>query len=411
MADSIYWIWLQQVLGIGSIKVDKVARELGGPEKLYQMPRSDLEELALFTPRELERILQTRSLEQAQTNLQTAQRLGCQVITPDHPSYPTNLANIDCMPCVLYVLGDCADLEDRLTITMVGTRDCNEYGIRTASKLAYDLGIAGCVVVSGLAVGIDTAAHEGALEAQGKTVGILACGMNVDYPKESNRLKRRILDQGGLLMTEYPFGREVRGSHFQARNRLLSGLASGVVVVQAPRKSGALITARLALEQNRDVFAVPGGIFDQRMVGCNELIGNSSGKIVINVFSILEEYAGLLPATVDLGRLARQANSRMIPQVSPVEKNSKRRKVPDETPPPKAEVALHLTQAQLDEMGVSTAAQQIYQMITPEPVNEEILMEQSGLQLMEVLSSLTELEVNQLIIGLPGKRFALAAAC
>ena len=220
MEDCVFWIWLQQALGIGSIKTDWVIRELGSPEKLYQMTEQALAATGRFAPKEIERI-RGSSLEEARWQQDRAKRLGCAVVTPDHPAYPASLTNIDCMPCVLYVLGELEGINDELAITMVGTRDCDAYGISTAQHLGCGLATVGATVVSGLAVGIDTAAHEGALQAGGRTIGMLACGMDVGYPQASRRLKRRILDQGGVLISEFPFGVRAYGYHFNVRNRIL----------------------------------------------------------------------------------------------------------------------------------------------------------------------------------------------
>lgn len=285
MTDVIYWIWMQRALGAGSIKTDKVLRQIGSPDLLYHMTREQIADTGLFAPGEIDKI-KSVSLEDAQEIVRLAGKYACTIVTPDDMNYPVGFQNIACMPCVLYVKGDLSGLNEELMLTLVGTRESTAYGENTARRLSYDLAAAGCVVVSGLAVGIDYASHEGALAAHGRTIGLLACGQDIDYPSLSHDLKKSILDSGGALISEFPFGEKPFRYHFNIRNRLLSGISAGVVVVQAPERSGALNTARHALEQNRDIFAVPGEIFDVSMAGCNRLI-RDGGKIVIDRKSVV----------------------------------------------------------------------------------------------------------------------------
>ncbi len=406
MEDSVFWIWLQQALGIGSIKTDWVIRELGSPEMLYRMSEQELAATGRFAPKEIERI-RSASLEEARWQQNRAKRLGCTLVTPDHPAYPASLTNIDCMPCVLYVLGKLDGINDELPITIVGTRDCDAYGVSTARHLGYGLAAVGATVVSGLAVGIDTAAHEGALQACGRTVGIMACGMDVGYPQASRRLKRQILDRGGALLSEFPFGVRAYGYHFNIRNRILAGISAGVVVVQAPETSGALNTARHALSQNRDVFAVPGQIFDARMKGCNRLIADG-GKMVLGLSSILEEYQGRYPPCIQLERLpellkqeVRDIDIEEVAQRQPVQSPRKvERSLSDEESPP----ALS-EQPEPEERDLSPEAAKIYQLLNRQPTDFDTISYASGFPVARLLSILTELELEGLVEQLPGKRY------
>ncbi len=412
MTDAIYWVWMQRALGVGSIKADKVLRQIGSPDLLYDMTREQMMQTGLFAPGEIDKI-KSVSLEDARETLRLAQKYECTVITPDHSDYPVGFRNIDCIPCALYVKGDLSGLNDDLLLTLVGTRQSTSYGELTARRLSFDLAAAGCVVVSGLAVGIDYASHEGALASHGRTIGLLACGQDINYPSLSHDLKKQILDSGGALITEFPFGERPVRYHFNIRNRILSGISAGVVVVQAPERSGALNTAHHALEQNRDVFAVPGEIFDISMAGCNQLIREGS-KIVINVYSILEEYINRFPDKMDPRTIVSKVQHASGKNIKPIINRPKKVKhvshssnkqeldmVAQESHIP----ILKLSEQELKQRGVSELAAQIYQLIDSQPVDCESITAKTGYSAMEVLAALTELELEELISSLPGKRY------
>lgn len=411
MSEALYWIWLQEAVGIGNIKADKAVELFQSPKVVYELSRDQLTGSGLFTPKEADKIKNT-TLKNAEINLELARKMGCQVITPRDSQYPRNLANIASRPCVLYTLGDISDLDDRLLITIVGARErkASDYGITAARKLSFDLAAAGCTVVSGLAKGVDTAAHEGALLAGGKTIGFCACGLDYRYPAGSDELKRKMLENGGALISEFPFGEQAHKYNFSIRNRLLSGISSGVVVAQASLTSGALITARYAFEQDRDVFAVPGDMFDPTMAGCNRLIKDRA-KIVLNVYSILEEYINCFPPTIDktqvVGKI-KEANARLNRQ--PVDFAGRREGEPlpmvaQDNP---GEKMIHrLSQEELDRQNISEIGKKIYRMLSYDPMDCDMISQRGGLEAMEVMSAMTELELVGLADVLPGKRYII----
>ena len=414
MADGLYWIWLQEALGAGSVKADRVIREIGSPEELYRMGLEELRATGIFAPKEIERIRST-DLRRAEEALRLSRRCGCGVITPDSPDYPEALTNIDGMPCVLYVLGDLRGLREELVLTLVGTRTSTDYGERCAQRLAHDLASVGCTVASGLAVGVDYAAHDGALAANGRSVGLLACGLDVDYPSESRGLKRRILDAGGVLMTEFPFGERPQRYNFNIRNRLLAGISAGVVVVQAPEQSGALNTARHALDQNRDVFAVPGEIFDPSMTGCNRLIKDGA-KLVLNVYSILEDYIGRFPAGIDaqtvvrkIRAAGREADERPLNGPRRVPRPGMGEASPLMVAQEAAPMAGRPEPAELGELGISEEARALYAVLGDLPEGAEPLAGRAGLTAAQALAALTELELFGLVRALPGGRYLAGA--
>lgn len=395
MTEEIYWIWLQAALGVGSVKVDRVLETIGSAREFYEMDEQALRETKFLTGAEIRQV-KAASLDNAKRLYERAQRLGVKVVTPGHPDYPPKFAHICCKPCVLYVLGELCTSAP-LSVTVVGARSSTEYGIAAASQLSRDLAAAGCQVVSGLAVGIDQTAHRAALSVHGRTVGFMASGMKVPYPAGSAGIKRQILDEGGALVSEFPFDSPAEGWHFPVRNRLMSGISEGTVVVQASKRSGALITAAHALDQNRMVFAVPGSIFDKTMSGCNNLLRDGA-VIVTSVNSILEPLLRELP-TQDLNRIteALKKNAGNVPAGG----NLERRRPSRETPPPKKAVSPE----ELAQAGVSEQARRVYDALGGETIDCDVIAARTGLEMSNVLGVLTELELFDLIVPEPGRRY------
>ena len=212
------------------------------------------------------------------------------MLTFSDAAYPGRLKNIYDPPVLLYYKGKLPLLDDLMSVAVVGTRDCTPYGVNCAEKLGFGLASGGAVVVSGLAKGIDAAATRGALRAGGITIGVTGNGLDVHYPYESRYLYEDVA-ASGVLLSEYPPGTEPAPAHFPIRNRIISGLSLAALVVEAPERSGALITAATALEQGRDVFSVPGPIDAPTSVGCNRLIRDGAG-LVTDASDILREYEG-----------------------------------------------------------------------------------------------------------------------
>ncbi|MGO9244488.1 MAG: DNA-processing protein DprA, partial [Verrucomicrobiia bacterium] len=221
------------------------------------------------------------------------EKAAVQIVTRDDPEYPKNLREVYDPPIILYVRGTLSE-RDALAIAVVGSRRTTLYGQDMARKLAYQLGRVGVTVVSGLARGIDTAAHTGALQAKGRTVAVIGCGIDIVYPAENEKLANEIIEKGGAVVTEFPFGVKPDKQNFPMRNRIISGWSLGTVVVEANLKSGALITANQAAEQGRQVFAVPGRADSILSRGTNKLIKDGA-KLTEDAEDILGEFEYLLP--------------------------------------------------------------------------------------------------------------------
>jgi DNA processing protein len=239
-------------------------------------------------------IAAARSEAAIDEELGKADGAGVRVVTLLEPEYPLLLREIEDPPLVLYVLGE-ATIDTSRAIAVVGTRRSTRYGTLVATRLASQLAMKGITIVSGLASGTDSAAHQGALDVGGRTVAVMGCGIDRVYPKRNQRLFDAVV-ANGTIVTEYPFGTRPAKWTFPQRNRVISGLSRGVVVVQAPERSGALITARLALEQGREVFAVPGNITNLTSAGTNRLI-QQGAKLVEGVDDVLEEFPDLQRAS------------------------------------------------------------------------------------------------------------------
>lgn len=285
------------------------------------------------------------------------------LITFDDPLYPDILKQIPDAPFCFYLKGKLPP--DSYTFAVVGTRRATPYGKQAAEFFASSLARLGITIVSGLALGIDTEAHKGALAANGKTIAVLGTGLNDSsiYPPQNRQLAKEIIKTGGALISEYPFGSQPEQFHFPERNRIISGLSLGVLVIEAPEKSGALITANLALEQDREVFAVPGGIFSKNSSGPNELI-KKGAKLTTNVSDILEE----LNLQIDI----------INPEIS---------------------------SSNISEAGISNEEKLILNLLEAEPQNLDKIIQKSKMKPAEVMSAITMLEIKGLIKNLGGNNY------
>ena len=388
MSALKYWLWLTELRGLKNQTRLALLRHFGTPEDVFY---ADAGEILLTEgiTREQAAILEDHRLDTADRVLADCQRLDLRLLTIQDAEYPGRLKNIYDPPCLLYVKGRLPAFDEEVAVAVVGTRDATPYGISSAEKLGYGLTKGGAVVVSGLAKGIDAAATRGALRAGGVTVGVVGNGLDVHYPYESRYLYEDVAAAGALL-SEYPPGTEPAGNHFPARNRIISGLSLATLVVEAPERSGALITAETALEQGRDVFAVPGPIDAPASVGCNRLIRDGAG-LVSDAWDILREYAGRFPEKL------KQDEAREQPAVLGYQARQKAE--PKPVPP-----SLDLNKSSLtdDQLNLLRA------MSDEEPALVDDLIEQTGIPTRRVLSALTLLEMEQLVTQHSGKRYTRA---
>lgn len=284
MDPKAYWIAFNKVPGIGSARIKNLldsfdSLELAWNASIQQLRSTELDR------RSLESLLEVRRTLDLASEWQRVQRANVEILTWDDDNYPENLLQIDLPPPVLYVRGE-LQTQDSWSVAIVGTRRASAYGREVAHQLATELARNGVTVVSGLALGIDAIAHQAALDAGGRTVAVLGSGVDQLYPAQ-NRSLALALSRKGAVVSEYALGTRPEASNFPPRNRIISGLSRGIIVVEAGKQSGALITASFAADQGRDVFAVPGSILHPGSVGCNELI--QKGAIpLLTVDDVLE---------------------------------------------------------------------------------------------------------------------------
>ena len=359
--EEIYLMWLTRITGIGAKKQRLLLHAFGSAENVYFTRPADLIKIHSLNDELVENIIKAKlnsKLEDFATELYQS---DMKFISFWHPLYPDILKEIPDPPIGLYAIGDTSLLQSEVSVGIVGSRYSSEYGRMAAYKISADLAKKGVTIISGMAKGIDTSAHKGALEADGKTIAVLGCGADVCYPKE-NKIVYNKIAQHGLILSEHPPGTAPLPGFFPMRNRIISGLSNGVFVVEAGEKSGSLITADQALEQGRDVYALPGSIYSKLSKGSNNLI--KQGALLVT------QYEDILDA---LGFFEK-----------------------------KQEVDLEAKTKDLanDEMLV-------YDCISFEPISIDTLLEKLDLELQQLQYLLTMLELKKYIERLPGGRYIL----
>lgn len=400
-----FWIWLQTALGAGA-RTDELLAYFETPEELYLAGSKEWRLSGLLTEKKID-ALKKSTPSQTFAVLKECRARGYEIITPDNEHFPARLKNLSSMPLVLYSVGDCTVLNDPVAIGVVGTRKASEYGIEIAQKLSYRLAQSGATIVSGGALGIDSEAHAGAMLAKGRTVAFLGCGLSCNYLKENAPLRRAITRYGAVVSEYQPFS-EPSKSSFPIRNRLISGVSLGVVVIEAGVKSGSLITAHRAAEQGKDVFAVPGDIVRSSFDGTNHLIKNGA-KPVFSAHDILCEYEFLYPGLIDFKKAAlplsevEYVNYRK-PKSSDTKKENERENAVSQSEV--QEKAPRIERAELDD-SVSAEAKIIYSVLGEEPMHIDDIVRSTNLKMNIVLSSLTELELSGVCELTSGKKYKL----
>lgn len=395
-----YWVWLQTALGTGA-RTDEILAYFETPEELYLAGSNEWRLSGLFTEKRIEALRRTTPSETGAV-LRECNSKGYTIITPDSPLFPKRFRQLPDMPLVIYGLGDCNVINDELSIGIVGTRDASSYGIEIAQKLSFRLAQAGATIVSGGAMGIDSEAHAGAMLAKGRTMAFLGCGLSCDYLRENASLRRAITRYGALFSECQPFATPTRQS-FPIRNRLISGASLGVVVIEAGIKSGSLITAKRAMEQGKDVFAVPGDIVRTSFDGANHLIQNGA-KPVFSAADILGEYEMEYGGLINM-----EAACKSVAEVEYVEyrKSAKSKREHADIKATADKTPERVEQKSGIDDSVSPEAKAVYGVLSDEPVHIDDIVRATGLKMNVVLSSLTELELNGACELTSGKKYKL----
>jgi DNA processing protein len=360
VSELPYYIGFNRVTGIGPAKVRRLLDYFGDLKTAWTAGGFELAQAGL-DKRALENLYTARRELDLDAELASARRACDHILTWDDPAYPRRLLEISHPPPVLYVKGNILS-EDEWALAVVGTRSASAYGKETTRMLVTELARNKMTIVSGLARGIDAAAHVAALDAGGRTIAVMGSGIDTMYPPEHAKLAQRIAAQGALV-TDYPPGTKPDASNFPARNRIISGMSLGVLIVEGDRVSGAMITCEFALEQDREVFAVPGNIFRRESRGPNQLIRESRAKLVTSVEDILEE--------LNLTMIAEKQEARAI-------------------------VPSNETEAVL------------LKYLSPDPMHVDEIRSRSGLEIAQVTSTLALMELKGMVVQVGGMNYTVA---
>ncbi len=389
-----YWLWLDGKKNISPTQRNALLERFSGPEGIFQASARALSRVEGLGSEAAQALLD-KDLTAAQglEKLCAAQDIG--ILTPDSPEYPRWLKNISDFPNVLYYRGTWPDLESRPAIGVVGTRKASPYGINVATQMGWQVSRCGGIVVSGMATGIDSAATQGALASGRITVGVLGCGVDLVYPKGNRELYEQMLEKG-CLVSEYAPGTPAYRWNFPRRNRIISGLSRGVLVVEAPVQSGAMITARQALEQGRDVFVVPGNINVASCEGSNSLLRDgammaSSGWDVVSTYE--GDYPGMLKK--DMSTLQSEPRPVQVAQTVALPKTDADKK-PVDIP---AKRAYSVPEGEL-----SANEQAILAQIPGQEANLDDIIAETGLSAGAVMAGLTSLKIKGYVSAMQGRR-------
>ncbi len=404
------WIWLAGRKGIGPVRARKLLDKFPGAEGLFLASPADYRK-AGCTDAQVQ-ALDDKDLTEAKAILARCEQLGIRVLTLADDDYPAALRQIPDAPVVLYCKGRLPELEQLLSIGIVGSRKASPAGLDSAMTFAYQLGRSGAVTVTGLARGIDTAAARGALRSGGPVIGVLGCGIDQIYPRENEALYAQVAEQGCLL-SEYSPGTPALSPHFPARNRIISGLCDGILVVEASIQSGALITARTALDYDRDVFALPGSLHNPNCAGCNLLLRQGAG-LVMDGAEIATEYLWRYPDTLEpcadplpeepTAPQPEAAPEPTPPPEPPAPPEEDLEQAVDPEPEPPAPVDLSGLAGELTDTQML-----LLELLAREcgPLPLELLTDRSGLPPARTMTELTMLQIKHYIRALPGRRYAL----
>lgn len=414
----VHWIWLSTRPFSDRVKVS-LLQHFSDPEEIYFADKAAFSQMDGLTKEQLT-ALENKSLHQSEEILRQCRREKISILTYRDAGYPSKLKNIPDPPCVLYYKGRLPDFDGSPLIGIVGTRRASAYGLTAAKRMGYQIARCGGIVVSGMAHGIDSLAMGGALTAGREVVGVLGCGADIVYPPSNQSLFADV-ETYGCILSEFPPGTPPMGRNFPRRNRIISGLSCGVLVVEAPEKSGALITANQALEQGRDVFVVPGNIDVDSFVGSNRLLRD--GAIAVSSgWDVMCEYEALYPdkicrdtqkvhltAYTDEVRLVQESEKqpRKVAQKPAIPRKKKEKKPePDKKTidngekPPYSDVNKDLSALSPEERAIAGT------LLHGERLVDDVIAE-AKLPTAKVLATLTLMEIKGMVKRLPGKRIAL----
>lgn len=411
MEEKLYWIWLSLAFCYGSDKPNEIVSRFETPEDFYNLNVDEMLKLSFLTQKDVKNVKGT-SLLRAKKVIKDCSKFGINIVVFNEELYPDRLKLIYGPPMVLYYKGDINSIDDEVAIAVVGTRKSNDYTSKTTKWLSQSLAQAGALIISGCAVGIDAMAHFGALKGKGRTVAVLGCGIDVDYPSENKLLKEEILKRNGALISELPPTTGVKSKYFPVRNRIIAGLSLGVLLTHAPVKSGSLITAEHALEQGKEVYCVPPyNIFDMNCMGVMKYIRDGS-TVVFSAEDILMDfyvaYSHKLEKSKIIGDYINQKKLEGKPEKIKVPKTNvneskeefSKEEITEKTHEQKQKY--EKTISSFDETQLK-----VYNILDLSPKFIDEISNECELNVGNVLSVLTELEILGIAVSYSGRRYAL----
>lgn len=428
MTDVRYWIWLSSALPAASSALHPLLERFGDPKAVFAASEEEI--LSCGVSESIAKSLADKSTSETSEIYKYCTRNNVGFIAYDDPAYPERLRRIENPPALLYFKGNFPDIDKNVCIAAVGTRRITEYGRREAYTICFDLALGGAYIISGLARGIDSTCHSACIDASGTTVAVLGCGIDVVYPRENASLYTDVMAHGAVI-TEFKPGTAPLGANFPKRNRIISALSLGTLVLEADEHSGALITAELAKKQGKDLFALPGKVGELNSTGTNKLL-KEGAKIVTGAVDILEEYELLFPHRIKTERIRSVSSRRDVMQIMASSKTlpSPSGKREDETKeaadgasfaPKEAKRAKPRSSVDkgadkeapeapgpgrdADLSALDPTSRKVYEAM---PENKAVLVDElvgNGLSVSEILVSMTMLEISGLIRTAPGGKY------
>jgi DNA processing protein len=371
MNESLkYWLAINKIPNLGPVTIKKLWEHYGSIQAVWNADEKNIWKIEGLSKPAVKAFINNRNKVDLNAEIKAIEKTEVKVLTIEDEDYPTGLKNIYDPPPVLFIKGKILRSDEK-ALAIVGTRKASRYGLEMARKLASDLSSLGITIISGLAAGIDTAAHRGALEAKGRTIAVFGCGINVIFPAANRDLAKEI-ERTGALVSEFPVGAGTDKVNFPRRNRVISGLSLGVIMVEGHYDSGAMITAKAALDQGREVFAVPGNVQLDQSKGPHWLI-KQGAKLVESVEDVLDELKSQIPIS----------KSQTIP---------------------KSQIPM----TKRDYSDLSQDEQKIVSVLSLEPKHLDVISMETKLSIPQVSSTLMMLEIKKVVRQLPGKNFVLS---
>lgn len=400
-----YWVWLSLAFSYGSDKPASLLSLFNSPKEIYNLSEDELKKLDFITQKDINAI-KTTSLQRAENILEDCKNKKIRVICFDNEEYPNRLKNIYAPPMVLYVLGSIKGIDKKIAISVVGTRNATEYSLKTMKRVCDDLVKYDITLISGCAVGIDSVAHMSAVENKKPTIAVLGCGLDINYPAENRDLKISIIKNKGALISEFPPTTQVRGINFPIRNRIISALSCGVLVGQAPFRSGALITASYALEQGKEIFCIPpSDIYSTAYSGVNNLIRDGA-TCIFGAEDIILEYLRDFEYKLDLDEFLSQFKNKSTRVKSVVDGCYSKKKSKKRQENSKQKESKNTNNVKyLD--NYSNDHKKVYHILTEKEQMIDEIVVKSNMPMAKVSMILLELELGGLIKSLAGGRYSI----